>query len=245
MTRQTLLFDLDDTLIHCNKYFILTIKKFANQMKDWFAEHRIDIRKLKQKQLELDLIGIQQHGFLKERFPESLVETYHYYAAHTGRPVDPRETEYLYQLGNSVYEYEYEPYPDMEKTLQDLQGRGHQLYLYTGGDVEVQTAKVKQLKLERYFADRVFISRHKSTDALERILNRFGLDRETTWMIGNSARTDALPALEAGIHCIHIPCEKDWEFNTIHIDIEPKGVFVQLGSLKEVPRTIDRYIQNK
>lgn len=241
MEKQNILFDLDDTLIHCNKYFNLTIDQFVLKMSDWFLDYPIKVGGFKEKQLELDLMGVHKHGFLKDRFPLSLIETYEYFVNETGRSKDPKEMEILFELGNSVYDYQYEAFTDMDLTLTQLKEEGHELSLYTGGDALIQNLKVEQLELDRYFEKRIYISQHKTTRVLENIIAENKMRRSQTWMIGNSARTDVIPALEAGIHSIFIPTENEWKYNTVDIDIAPKGEFLTLSSLIEIPPAIRKF----
>jgi putative hydrolase of the HAD superfamily len=241
MEKQNILFDLDDTLIHCNKYFYLTIDQFVLKMSDWFNDYPIPIEEFKRKQTEIDLLGVHKHGFLKERFPLSLVETYEHFVKETGRSKNQKEIEGLFELGSSVYDHEYEAYPDMDQTLTLLKEEGHELSLFTGGDTLVQNLKVETLGLDRFFDNRIYISQHKTTKVLDHIIVENKMKRDRTWMIGNSARTDVIPALEAGIHSIFIPTQNEWEFNTVPIDIVPKGEFLTLSSLNEVPPAIQNY----
>lgn len=244
MEKQNILFDLDDTLVHCNKYFYAAIDGFALMMNDWFSQYSIPLEQYKEKQLELDLAGVHIHGFMKDRFPQSLIETYDYFIEQTGRNRSLEEEELLFELGSSVYDQQYEAYPNMEQTLKQLQDEGHKLSLYTGGDAIVQSMKVEQLKLDRFFGKKIYISQHKTTEVLENIIVENKMERTKTWMIGNSARTDILPALKAGIHSIYIPIENEWKFNIVSIDIAPKGAFITLASLDEVPNAIRNYTLN-
>lgn len=239
--KQTILFDLDDTLIHCNKYFDLVLDQFADLMTTWFASSHLTKDKVKSKQYEIDAAGIQVHGFVADHFPHSLVDTYDHFSALTGRPQAEEERKRLYDLGMSVYAHTIEPYPNMTETLERLQHQGHELCLYTGGESAIQERKVKQLGLDVFFGDRVFISSHKTTPVLESILDRHRFDRSRTWMIGNSIRTDIVPALETGINAIHIPAITEWKYNLIEIDVEPKRVFLRLQTLLDVPPAVEQY----
>jgi putative hydrolase of the HAD superfamily len=241
LREQTILFDLDDTLAHCNKYFDTVIDQFVDLMLTWFSGHGLRIEDVKQKQLEIDLAGVHIHGFMADRFPQSFVETYHYYAERYNRPISRKEEEWLLQLGHTVYEFTVEPYPHMKETLETLESAGHRLYLYTGGDASIQMKKVRDLGLDTYFQDRIFVTVHKTKEFMESLLHEQRFDRRHTWMIGNSVRTDILPALHAGIHSIYIPAVLEWQYNTGVIDIAPKGAFYQLPSLREVPETIQAY----
>ncbi|WP_409341383.1 HAD family hydrolase [Paenibacillus sp. MBLB4367] len=241
MRPQTLLFDLDDTLVHCNKYFDMVIDQCADQLMTWFASDRLTADEVKKKQLEIDTARVAVQGFMPDHFPQSLIDTYHYFSALTGRETSRSEEESLRELGKSVYDQEVEPYPNMVETLDLLKGEGHSLFLYTGGVATVQERKIKALGLETYFGDRVFIRRHKTTDALEDILNKQRFDRDLTWMIGNSIRTDIVPALETGIHAVHVPAILEWQFNIVDIHVRPKGAFLQVPTLREVPTAIAGY----
>jgi putative hydrolase of the HAD superfamily len=161
MERQTILFDLDDTLIHCNKYFDLVIGQFIQQLETWFAAYGLQSIQIKQKQLEIDISNVNAYGFTLDHFPQSLVQTYHFYCKAFGRTASSQEVRWLEQLGHSVFECEIEPYPYMTETLINLQNAGHHLVLYTGGVEEIQRKKIKAMQLETFFDERIFIRQHK------------------------------------------------------------------------------------
>lgn len=241
MKKQTILFDMDDTLIYCNKFFDLVVDQFADLMEMWFHSYHIPVPEIKKKQAEIDLDRVLQNGFAPNHFPESFVETYEFYSELTGRGKLPEETERLYELGSSVYGHSIEPYPHMYETLDELQAQGHELHLYTGGDPAIQMRKVTEAGLERYFDDRIHVARHKTAEFLEALIRSHQLDRSSTWMIGNSLRTDVIPALKTGIHAIFMPAVQEWSFNNVEVDIEPQGAYFTLSSLPEISAAINGY----
>lgn len=245
MRKQTILFDMDDTLIYCNKFFDMVIDQFADQMETWFHGYAFSIEEMKKKQAEIDLQRVLVSGFSPDHFPQSFVDTYEYFTDFTGRTKSQKEVEILLTLGASVYGHSIEPYAYMEETLRELQGDGHELHLYTGGDPAIQMRKVTEAGLERYFADRVHITRHKNEEFLNGLIRAYGFDRRETWMIGNSLRTDILPALKNGIHAIFMPAEREWAYNQVEVDVEPSGAFVTLTSLSQIPQTIRGYALSK
>lgn len=241
--KQTLVFDLDDTLIHCNKYFNLVIDQFVDAMTTWFSGYPgVTAAAIRDKQTEIDIAGVQMVGFKSDHFPQSFLDTYAYFCELTGRKRSPLEMDLLWKMGLSVYEQEAEPYPDMESTLDKLAGEGHHLHLYTGGEPLIQQRKIAKFDLKRYFGERIYIRRHKNSEALEEILQQGRFDRTRTWMIGNSIRTDVVPALRTGIHAIHMQTEKEWLFNVVDIDVQPKGAFLKLNYLRDVPGAISDYV---
>lgn len=241
--KQQIIFDLDDTLIYCNKYFDLILDQFVDQMLQWFGENGLTEEEIRNKQIEIDVAGVAEVGFASEHFPRSLVETYRFYCKQYGRIPGSFDESMLLELGRNVYSQEVEPYPGMTQTLESLLKTGHQLNLYTGGEVVIQQKKIDQMKLTDYFEDRIYIRQHKNFSALERILEENVFDRKVTWMIGNSLRTDISPALEAGIHAIYLKQAKEWVYNMIELEQKPSSVLYTIQKLTEVPSVIHDSIQ--
>jgi putative hydrolase of the HAD superfamily len=114
--------------------------------------------------------------------------------------------------------------------------------LHTGGDEANQRRKITQLELTTYFEHRIFISEHKDTTALADILKTIDAEPEITWMVGNSLRTDIVPALEMNINAIYIPAEVEWEYNVVEVEVEPQATFLTLNSLRDVPDVIHKHV---
>ncbi|GHI01497.1 HAD family hydrolase [Neobacillus kokaensis] len=178
MYQQTLILDLDDTLIHCNKYFKQSRNEFVRRMKEWFRS--ISVKEIKQKQLEIDLKSIEKHGLHSSRYPDSLVATYLYFCKELKKGLKVSEMEQVRKIGEQVFEIEVEPFPDMYEVLDKLKEDGHQMYLFTGGDYQNQSRKINQLKLEPYFKKGVFIFEHKNKKALKKVLRNIGSDITST-----------------------------------------------------------------
>ncbi|MGZ4161886.1 MAG: HAD family hydrolase [Neobacillus sp.] len=240
MQKQNIIFNLDDTLVYCNRYFNQVIEMFAGQMTKWFAT--LTKEEIKLKQLEIDLESINKYGLTSTRFPESFVGTYNYLCDLTGKEKEKSDIEFLRELGFKVFKIPVEPIPFMNETLQQLKEAGHELYLHTGGDEANQRRKITQLELTTFFEHRIFISEHKDTTALSDILKTIDADPKITWMIGDSLRTDIVPALEMNINTIYIPAETEWKYNVVEVKVEPKGAFFTLNSLNEVPDAIHKHI---
>lgn len=243
--KQQILFDLDDTLIYCNKYFFFVVDQFVDSMTTWFRGYEpVSAGAVRDMQMERDIALIGNTGFKSEHFPQSFIDTYVHYSDLTGRKRSVVEEDFLWKLGMSVYDHETEPYPHMEETLDALAEAGHELHLYTGGELLIQRRKIERMNLERYFdAARIYIRQLKNNEALEQILANNAFDRTATWMVGNSIRTDVVPALTAGIHAIHMRTMEEWHYNVIQINVQPKGAFLTLDHLREVPQAISRFIQ--
>jgi putative hydrolase of the HAD superfamily len=231
--QQTLIMDLDDTLVHCNKYFKESKKKFVSQMQKWFKA--LSKKEIIQKHSEIDLKSVEKYGLQSSVYPDTYVETYKYFCKKFGRKMEEKEIKQVRRIGERVFQQKVQPLPYMKEVLNKLREDGHQLYLFTGGDLENQRRKIKQLDLGTYFENRVFIFEHKNINALKKVLKKIKPEMNSTWMIGNSLKTDIKPAIELGINAIHIPSEIEWSYNIVDIEVEPRGVFAELKSLLHLP----------
>jgi putative hydrolase of the HAD superfamily len=239
MNQQTLILDLDDTLIHCHKYFRKSKNEFATLLLDFFPF--LTREEILQKQNEIDTKGIEKYGLDSSQYPRSLVQTYRFFCANYRRKIEEEEMEHIHQIGQKVFETEVQPLPYMYETLNELLDDGHSLYLFTGGDCTNQMRKIKQLGLDLYFKNKIFIFEHKDKYALQKILHFIKADKKSTWMIGNSLRTDIKPAIELGLNAIHIPSDIEWSYNIVDMDEEPGGTFAELESIKQLPEYMREY----
>ncbi|WP_025692488.1 HAD family hydrolase [Paenibacillus zanthoxyli] len=231
---QQVIFDLDDTLVHCNKYFDLILGQYFEMMINWFGDEGVTTEELRRKQVEIDVETVNMKGLASDNFPKSLIATYRYFCTKYNRPADPFQEGQLMKLGLSVYDQEIEAYPGMVETLDNLKHDGHQLHLYTGGDHSVQRRKIEQMKLDLYFEDRIYIRQHKNVESLEKILSSRPFNRKRTWMIGNSLRTDVLPAITAGVKSVYLKQQNEWLYNMIELQHEMQQSLITISSIHEV-----------
>lgn len=238
---QQILFDLDDTLIYCNRYFHQAIDRFAETLVQWFEHSEISLQAVKELQAGRDALLIAESGFKSEHFPQSFIDTYEHLIQLTGKASSPLEIDKLWKMGLDVYGHDALPYPFMEDTLQHLAQKGHELHLYTGGEQAIQLRKINDLALDRYFEDRIYIRQMKNNEALDVLLSSYNFDRDRSWMIGNSIRNDIVPALHAGINAIHVITPDEWSYNIIDIDVQAKGAFESVHSLQQIPSVLSRY----
>ncbi|MBX6394492.1 MAG: HAD hydrolase-like protein, partial [Alicyclobacillaceae bacterium] len=155
--------------------------------------------------------------------------------------VDPEEERELLSLGYEVYQSPVELYPHAREVLEELENSGHLLYLYTGGDPEVQIHKLVQSGLDRYFRpDRRFVTPFKDKIRLQQLIQSCGIPPSAAWMVGNSLRSDILPALELGLTAIHVPESEPWEYDYAVIPEDYHPRLLSVSELREVPAIISR-----
>jgi putative hydrolase of the HAD superfamily len=131
-----------------------------------------------------------------------------------------------------MLEHPVEPLPGVAETLASLQGR-YRLVMITKGDLLNQEQKLARSGLGDRF-DAIEIVSEKDAGTYRRIAARHGIAVDDAVMIGNSLKSDVLPALEAGLWGVHIPYHITWA----HERAEPPADsprFARLDSIRELP----------
>jgi len=101
-----------------------------------------------------------------------------------------------------------------EDTLDFLASQKDELLLLSAGDREIQADKIRRNRLCNWFGeDKMYVVRMKSRAEFEKVVGK--RDKENIWAVGNSIRSDVLPALEAGLKVVYIPCET-WAYEAEH-----------------------------
>jgi putative hydrolase of the HAD superfamily len=81
--------------------------------------------------------------------------------------------------------------------------------MVTKGNITEQLGKVERSGLKEYFTA-IEVVAEKNAATYHGVVEKFGLVRDLTWMIGNSPRSDINPALEAGLHAVFVPHDNTW-----------------------------------
>ena len=97
---------------------------------------------------------------------------------------------------------------EVAATLRTLAGR-HRVVLLTKGDGDDQLGKVARSGLRRHL-HQVDVVPEKDVPAYRDVVRRHGVDPARTWMIGNSPKSDILPALGVGLGAVFIPHAATW-----------------------------------
>jgi putative hydrolase of the HAD superfamily len=200
-TRQTLMIDADDTLWENNIYFERAIASFIS-----FLNHsHFTAKQVRQKLNEVEHENIVKLGYGLHSFAAALVATFERLSVE---PLTPALHETIHGFARAIAEQPIELLKHVSPTLDELQSR-HRLLLVTKGNVEEQTGKVERSGLKPYF-EAVEVVAEKDEESYHAIVTRYGLERSTTWMVGNSPKSDINPAIAAGLNAVFIPHADTW-----------------------------------
>ena len=159
---------------------------------------------------DLDVERVASHAFSPERFPGSCLLAYEAVSQSLGQIPDPAIESAVYKAAASVFEQDPTVVAGARETLSRLRGRGVRLALLTKGDPQVQLRRIRRSRLESCF-DLVRIVPEKTPESIRDIVHSLGVNPSEAWMIGNSVRSDILPALSAGIRAIWVNSHV-WEY---------------------------------
>ena len=198
----TIALDADDTLWQNEQFFRLTEQRFVDLLKDY-----TDAPDLTERLIASVTKNLQFYGFGMKGFALSMIETALEVTEH--RVPGPVIAEIL-AAGRELLTYPIETLPYVDQALASLQDR-YRLILITKGDIFDQERKLAASGLADYFAA-VEIVADKTTASCQRIFARHTEGAEHTVMVGNSLRSDILPALEAGAYAVYVPHDLTWSY---------------------------------
>jgi putative hydrolase of the HAD superfamily len=198
---QTLLIDADDTLWENNIYFERAIARFVS----FLNHHEFTAEQVRGVLNDVERECIVKHGYGLHSFAHALVDTFERLSVE---PVTPELHARIQSFAHTVADHPVEILPDVPATLDHLAAR-HHLILMTKGAIAEQSGKIERSGLKEYFAA-VEIVTEKDVDVYRSVLAKYELSSETTWMIGNSPKSDINPALAAGINAVFVPHGNTW-----------------------------------
>ena len=193
--------DADDTLWENNIYFERAISAFIS-----YLDHRVHTPEEVREHLNnAERATIAAHGYGLKSFRKSLITCFERLA---DGPVTPEKHERIASFANSIAEQQIELLPGVAETLTELASR-HRLLLVTKGDPAEQNKKLIRSGLAPHFSA-IEVLPEKYEAAYRSLADHHACEAATTWMIGNSPKSDINPALAAGLHAIFIPHDFTW-----------------------------------
>jgi putative hydrolase of the HAD superfamily len=196
--RWTIGFDADDTLWHNERFFQVSQDHLVSLLSE-YAEPA----DLKARLVAAERRNLGHYGFGIKGFTLSMIETA--IEVSEGR-VPATVIAALLNSGREMLRHPVELLPHVRETLTVLAPLA-ELVLITKGDLLDQERKLAQSGLGDHF-DAVEIVSHKTADTYAKIFARH--DTARCMMVGNSLKSDVIPALEVGAWGIYIPHDLTW-----------------------------------
>ena len=196
----TIGFDADDTLWHNERFFRLTQDRFAELLADHAERDHLEARLLAAERR-----NIGQYGFGIKGFVLSMIETA---IEVTDEKVPASVIRQLIAAGQEMLQHPIELLPHARAAVEAVADT-HRVILVTKGDLLDQERKLAQSGLGELF-DGVEIVSDKTPRTYAEIFVRHGDGPEHAMMIGNSLKSDVVPAIEAGGWGVYVPHGMTW-----------------------------------
>jgi putative hydrolase of the HAD superfamily len=194
MALTTIGFDADDTLWYHESYYRMTQDHFARLL----ADHA-DPDHLHDRLLEAERRNLGHYGFGVKGFVLSMIETA--IEVTEGR-VPARVISDIMAAGREMLSHPIDLLPD-----------AHRIILITKGDLMDQDRKLAQSGLgDMFYA--VDVVSDKTPAVYARAFARHGTGASQAMMVGDSVKSDVLPAIEAGAWGVHVPSGVPWALDT-------------------------------
>ena len=211
---QTLLIDADDTLWENNVYFERAIAQFIS----FLNHHEFSPEQVRKVLNEVEGEAIVTHGYGLHSFSHSLVRTFERLSP---RAVTPELHAQIVGFTHAIQDHKIEFLAEVPQTLEYLQAR-HRLVLVTKGAVAEQSGKIERSGLGRYFAATEIVA-EKNAATYHALMEKYELVHDSTWMVGNSPKSDINPALAAGLNAVFVPHGDTWILEHEELKSAPPG----------------------
>lgn len=211
--------DMDNTLIETQQIYIDAENRFADFMLSCGVQHGAAdiVARLHARMIEL----FDQYAYGKEMLPQSYEDVLKEYVPDA----TAAEAAHARAIANDVYATEAKIKPGAGDALKALAAAGFDLYLITVGDADVQNFRVAALPFRQMFKQ-IFVVDDKNAEVYADALGRAGLKGEDAVMIGDSLKSDIIPARQNGMQAIHVPAI-NWHGREMAGQTLPQGASAQ------------------
>lgn len=221
-------FDADDTLWHNERIFQATEAQFAEMLSGHHPPEWVRERLFATETRNLGHFGYGIKGFIL-----SMIETA---LDLTESRIGGAEVRRIVDWGHEMIGHPVQLLDGVRETVETL-SRRYRLMLVTKGDLFDQESKLARSGLGELF-HAVEIVSAKNASTYRAIMVRHAIAPDRFVMVGNSLRSDVLPALEAGALAVHIPYEMTWAHEHLDGEMLAGKDFAVLERIGQLPEWI-------
>jgi putative hydrolase of the HAD superfamily len=223
-------FDADDTLWHNERVFLRAKERFADLLAPYHSPEWIDARLY-----ETETRNLRHYGYGIKSFTLSMIETA---VELTEGRVTGAEIRQIVALAKEMLETPVQLLEHVEETVTRLAG-AFRLAIVTKGDLLDQESKIARSGLGEYF-EHVEVVSGKDASVYRAVAAKLRVEPARFLMVGDSLRSDVLPAVEAGGHAIHIPYQSTWLHEQVAPELAARFRFLRAASIREVPELMGK-----
>jgi putative hydrolase of the HAD superfamily len=207
MNIRAIAFDADDTLWD-NEPFFLDVEKEMCQILSPFGT----AEEISAQLFETEMANMPDYGYGAMAFTLSLVENA-IKVSHGQVPA--ADIAKIVELGRTLLRLKATPLEGVEDTLRQLKADGrYRLAVFTKGELLTQEHKLQRSGLLPYF-DNILIVSDKTDSQYANLCKTLDVAPNELMTVGNSLKSDVLPALNMGAWAVHIPYHVMWQHEVI------------------------------
>jgi putative hydrolase of the HAD superfamily len=223
-------FDADDTLWHNEPLYTDRRERFRALLARYEPEGVLDDRLY-----ATELRNLEHFGYGVKGFVLSMIETA---IELTGGRIEGGDVRTIIDWGREMLAHPTELLDGVEEAVARLAGE-FRLILLTKGDLLDQQSKLARSGLGGHFKGIEIVS-EKNAAVYRAVIARYGVEPGAFVMVGNSLRSDILPAIEAGGHAVYVPYAMSW----VHERVSPGALadvhFHEIPHMRDLPALLQQ-----
>ncbi len=202
-------FDADDTLWDCQSHFLRVEQAYARVLAPWGTPEQVSAALFATESRNLGELG-----YGAKAFTLSLVENA---VSMSEGSIGASDIGRILRLARELLHVPATPLPGVIECLQRLSNDGRwRLAVFTKGELQDQENKLRRSGLTDFFSHVAIVS-DKTEQAFRHLCDDLRIAPSELMMVGNSLRSDIVPALAAGAWGVFIPFRHTWA----HEETEP------------------------
>ncbi len=224
----TLIIDADDTLWENQ----LNFNNFTEFFKNLLTEFNIPEYDGLQTLEHFDSISYSNNEFGNVYYKESMKKTLAKFGFDSEEIHNRIDNKH-----DKIFNHAPLLFDGVKETLEYIKEKNVILYILTKGYYPVQMTKIELSGIDEIF-DGFIVTTRKNREVYENLIIKYKLDKQNTYMVGNSPKSDILPALEAGLNAVYIPSKFLWELENCNIP-ESNSNYFKLDNFSKLKDFVD------
>jgi putative hydrolase of the HAD superfamily len=193
------IFDADNTLWETESLYDDARRTLANVL----ASRGIDAAVVGEVQQAIDEELYKTYGYSAQRFPASFDRTLVYFFPTSS----DEERAQIRTIAAKVFVQPAVSHQALNEIIAKL-NNNYSLGILTAGEDWVQQRRLEQF-VQRHHFKAIEIVPYKDVVAFAKFADKYGVDRRISWVVGDSLRSDIIPAHAAGFNSILV-ASRNW-----------------------------------
>jgi putative hydrolase of the HAD superfamily len=219
----------DDTLWHNEPLYTSTREQFRSLLARYEPAGVLD-----ERLYEVELRNLEHFGYGVKGFVLSMIETA---IELTDGRIESADVATIIDWGRQMLGSPVQLLEGVKEAVEDLAAL-YPLILLTKGDLLHQESKLARSGLGPLFKGIEIVS-EKDAHVYRRVMTRYAVPADRFVMVGNSLRSDILPALQAGAHAVYVPYDVSWVHEQVPQDALGDMQFHRIGHMRELPALLE------